>query len=63
MKLISWNVNGREVTRQAQALLGEGADLIALQEVRHATGDAWTRALAEGGFDESVIRTTCAPGR
>ncbi len=52
MKLISWNVAGRAPRsfEQAEALLAENADLIALQEVRPDAIHDWRTALAGAGL-------------
>ena len=52
MKLISWNVAGRALrsAEQAEALLVEDADLIALQEVRPNAIHDWRAALAGAGL-------------
>ena len=49
---MTWNVAGRigRQPEQAEALLGAGADVIALQEVTIRTAPLWRSSLAGGGF-------------
>jgi exonuclease III len=57
LKLISWNVNGNSaVAKQVDALLGERPDVVALQEVRERTVDAWLHELAALGFSVVTSR-------
>jgi exonuclease III len=52
VRLVTWNIAGR-VTRQreqAEAIIGVGADLVALQEVTARTLPMWRAALADAGF-------------
>src|SRR5918999_1957074 len=59
MKIVSWNVNGNApVEDQADALLGVNPDLIALQQLRRGTVEAWKRKLADGDFAAQNILTT-----
>jgi exonuclease III len=52
MRILSWNVAGRvrSVAEQAAEVVGFGADVVALQEVRASARDAWGAALAGGGW-------------
>jgi exodeoxyribonuclease III len=52
MRLITWNVAGRigRQPDQAEALLGAGADVIALQEVTVRTEPLWRESLLAAGF-------------
>ena len=49
---MTWNVAGRigRQPEQAEALLGAGADVIALQEVTVRTEPLWRESLAAAGF-------------
>ena len=52
MRLVTWNVAGRvgRQPEQAEALLGAGADVVALQEVTVRTEPLWRESLAAAGF-------------
>jgi exonuclease III len=52
MRLITWNVAGKvgRQPEQADALLGIGADVVALQEVTVRTEPLWREALTAGGY-------------
>jgi exonuclease III len=52
VKLLTWNVAGRVALlgEQTTAVARQRADIVALQEVRRSTVDAWRRALDEAGL-------------
>ncbi len=52
MRLLTWNVAGRVKRRgeQAEALLGAGADVVALQEVTPTTAGGWVADLEAAGY-------------
>jgi exonuclease III len=52
MRLVTWNVAGKvgRLPDQAKALLGLGADVVALQEVTVRTEPLWREALGRGGY-------------
>jgi len=57
MRVISWNVNGRQgsaLPRQIAALLDRGPDVVALQEVRKESLRVWLDAPQHGGLVHSL---------
>src|SRR4051812_28098862 len=57
MRLISWNVNGRygaALPEQIAAVADRRPDLVALQEVRAESADAWTDGLQRVGLDHVI---------
>ena len=53
MRVISWNVNGRNgraLGRQIAELVDESPDVVALQEVRGESAERWRDGLARGGL-------------
>ena len=63
MRLVTWNIAGR-VTRQreqAEAIIGVGADLVALQEVTKRTLPAWLAALEAAGYAHHADTVALAP--
>jgi endonuclease/exonuclease/phosphatase family metal-dependent hydrolase len=55
--LLSWNVAGRVregQQRQAEAVLGLGADVICLQEITPTSRGPWHDALTGAGFDVAI---------
>src|SRR3954451_5251762 len=64
MRLVTWNVAGRVRAQpeQAAAVLGVGADVVALQEVTVRTEPLWRAALAAAGFSVLTARAGVPPG-
>ena len=61
MRLLSWNVNGRRGTaleRQVAAVTSRRPDLVALQEVRIESLDAWRTGLGAAGLVHLVDSAT-----
>ena len=56
MRLVSWNVAGRNsrLQEQAERLLGVEPDLVCLQEVTPATAAGWSERLADAGLEPVV---------
>jgi len=65
MKLLSWNVGGRQRSKlvpQLEKVTGAEADVVALQEVTAATHDAWQQGLEAHGYSTlSSIDLLAAP--
>jgi exonuclease III len=56
VRLICWNVNGRAklIAAQVRAVSDRTPDIVALQELRAGTVEAWRGALASRGFEYFV---------
>ncbi len=65
VKLLSWNVAGRVglLASQTAAVARQGADLVALQEVRASTARAWREALADAGLPFALDSGDLSPRR
>jgi exonuclease III len=63
LSVLSWNVAGRvrSIPAQVEALASRPVDVLALQEVRATTTEAWTTALAGLGYAHAL--TSLASGR